>query len=109
DVPVLTAGRGVDACLFGGAKADAEVGAGEVVVEEVALDDPALVAQAHDEVGEAVPGVALHDVPQDGPPADGDHRLGDVVGHVADARALSAAEDDNLHGPSRPWVGPPSG
>jgi len=46
---------------------------------------------------EAVLGVAFHDVPQDGPAADGDHRLGNVVRHVADAGALAAAKDDHLH------------
>src|SRR5207253_8090040 len=97
DVPVLGVAGAADGRLRRATQAQAEVGAGEVVIEEVALDDPALVTQAEDEVGETVLGEALHDVPQDRPAADGDHRLGDVIRHVADAGALAAAQDGHLH------------
>ena len=48
----------------------------EEVVGEELLDDVALVAQADDEVVDAVLGVELEDVPEDGAAADFDHGLG---------------------------------
>jgi hypothetical protein len=42
-------------------------------------------------------GVILHDVPEDGHPADGDHRLGHILGHIADARPEPAAKDHCFH------------
>src|SRR5262249_15172846 len=74
DVPVLDDAGVVDGEGLGGAEVEADVGVQAGVVEEVLLDDPALVAHAEDEVVKAVAGVALHDVPEDGPAADGDHR-----------------------------------
>ena len=85
------AGHGVEASLgqgdapgFGAGTVDREgvrlaelhcqIGPGEVIVQEIAFDAPALIAQAKDEIGEAVFGIALHDVPEDWPAADGDHR-----------------------------------
>ena len=47
-----------------------------VVVEEERLDHVAAVAERDVEFFEAVVRVVLHDVPEDGPPADLDHRLG---------------------------------
>src|ERR1700749_1382826 len=50
---------------------------GEVrVLDEVALDVLALVAEGDDEVLVSPVGVVLHDVPEHRPPADLDHRLG---------------------------------
>src|SRR5262249_45745836 len=66
----------------------------------------ALVAQAEDEVVEAVAGVALHDVPEDGPAADGDHRLGGVGGGGAGGRPPAAPQDHDL--PALPPL-PPGG
>jgi hypothetical protein len=58
------------------AQVEGHVGHVEEVVGEVLLDDVALVAEADHEVVEAVVAVDLHDVPQDRPLADLDHRLG---------------------------------
>ena len=63
------------------------VGHVQEVVGEVFLDDVALVAAVDDEVIHAVGGVELHDVPEDGPTADLDHRLGLEVGFLGDAGA----------------------
>jgi hypothetical protein len=79
-----------------GAQVERHVGAEQVVVEEVALDHLPAVAQAEDEVVEAVVRVALHDVPEQRPPADLDHRLGPELGLLAHARALTTAEQDDF-------------
>ena len=54
----------VEAGLTGG-QVDCQVGAKPVIVEEIALDLLALVAQRDHELVEAVPHVVLHDVPDD--------------------------------------------
>ena len=96
-VPVFFCDRTVQRQFGRGAQTETEIGTGQVVIEEVALDHPALVAEAQDEVLEAVVREPFHDVPENRPVADRDHRLGDVVGHVADARALASAQDDDFH------------
>ena len=45
-----------------------------------------------------VVGVVLHQVPDDRAVADRHHRLGDVLGVIAEAKALAAAEEDDFHG-----------
>ena len=57
------------------------------VVGEILLDHIALVAQADDEIVDAVGGVDFHDVPDDRLAADFDHGLGLQVGFLADAGA----------------------
>ncbi len=68
-----------------------------VVGEEVALDDVALVAEAEDELVVAPRRVVAHDVPEDRPAADLDHRLRDAAGLLAHAHSVTATEDHNLH------------
>ena len=46
---------------------------------------------------DAVGRVDLHDVPEDGPAADLDHRLGLKVSFFRQARAQTARENDSLH------------
>ena len=55
------------------------------------------VAQAEDEVAVAEVGVVAHDVPQDRPVADRDHRLGDRLAVLAQAQPAAPAEQDDLH------------
>src|SRR5206468_3309460 len=55
-------------------------------------------AQAQHEVLDAVHRIALHDVPQDRTLPDRHHRLGLELRLLAQTRALSAAQDDRLHG-----------
>ena len=82
-----------------------EVAALLVVAQEVLLDLPALVAQAQDEAAHPVRAVDLHDVPEDRLLADLDHRLGAVLGLLAQARAHAAAEDDDGKVAGRGLVG----
>ena len=65
------------------------------VVEEVALDQVALVAQAQHEAAEAEVLVGLHDVPQDRLAADVDQRLGQLLAGLAQPGAHAAAQDDD--------------
>ncbi len=78
------------------ARQDEVVGDPFLVVEEVVLDDVALVAEAEDEVRVPVVGVVLHEVPQHRAGADRDHRLRDLVGVVAHPQPLAAAEQHDL-------------
>ena len=68
-----------------------------VVGEEELLDRLGLVAEAEHEVGEAEVGVVLHHVPEDGPGADRNHRLGHHLGCLSHPQSLAAAEDHHLH------------
>ena len=43
-------------------------------------------------------GVGLHDVPQDRPTSDGDHRLRAIFCFFAQTRTFSSAENDYFHG-----------
>ena len=72
------------------------------VVEEELLDDVRLVAKAQDEILVPVLAVIVHQVPEDRLIADRDHRLGNALGIIADARAETSAEQNCLHlsGPS---------
>ncbi len=67
------------------------------VVPEIIFDHIALVAEAQHKVPVAVVGVGLHDVPQDGPVADGDHRFGTIFRLFTETGALSSAENDDFH------------
>ena len=69
------------------AHVEADIGAVEGVVTEELLDQVALVAAADHEIGQAMGQVDLHDVPEDGPPADFDHGLGADRALFADAGA----------------------
>ncbi len=52
------------------------IGGMQEVVGKILLDDVALVATADDEVMDAVLGINLQDVPENGPATNFDHRLG---------------------------------
>src|SRR6185436_5878978 len=83
-------------------EADGEVVVHGLVVEEIVLDDAALIAQAQDELAEAIMRVALHDVPQDGAAAHFDHRFRAEFGFLPEARSQSAAQNYHLHKRSLP-------
>ncbi len=78
-----------------------EVVVASLVVEEVLLDDIALVAGGDDEVGDAVVRQVLHDVPQHRTAADLHHRLRPKFGLLAKASAQTTSEQDRLHESSR--------
>ena len=90
--------------VAGSTERDREVVVAGLVVEEVVLDELALVAGAHHEVGDPVSGEDLHDVPQNGLSADLDHRLGSELGLLAHPSAETAGEQHRLHSRSpRRW------
>ncbi len=67
------------------------------VIGEILFDDIALVAQADDEIVDAMGCVHLHDVPQDGAPADLNHGLGPQVRLFRNAGAQTTGQDDGFH------------
>jgi hypothetical protein len=69
----------------------------QVVAREEVLDDVAAVAQTEHEVIETRRRVALHDVPEDRPASDLDHRLRSDGRLLAETGAMAACEDDDLH------------
>ena len=68
------------------------------VVGEVFLDQVALVTAANHEIVDAVVGIDLHDVPQDGLAANFHHRLGFEVGFFGNPGAESTGKNDCFHG-----------
>ena len=64
----------------------------QVVVREEFLDYVALVTQADHEFVDPMRGIQLHDVPQDRPPADLDHRLRYVARQLAEPSAEPTAQ-----------------
>ena len=67
------------------------------VVEEVPLDHIPFVAQRDHEFLEAMVGVKFHDVPEDRPPADLDHRLGPGLGLLGEPGPETTGQDDDFH------------
>jgi hypothetical protein len=67
------------------------------IVGKVLLDHISLVTQADHEVGDAVMGIDLHDMPQDRFTADLHHRLGMKSGLLGDAGAVAAGQDYRFH------------
>src|SRR5262249_34963319 len=96
EVPVLNAGI-MQGQRLRRVQVETDVGVNLSLIEEELLDAPAVVPKAEDDLLEAGAGVPFHDVPEDRPPADGDHRFGDVLGDIADARPLAATQDHHLH------------
>ena len=95
--------------LFSSVRSSPALRQGEVVgdpllvVEEELLDDVGLVAQAEDEVLVAVVRVVLHQMPEDRPVADLDHRLRDLAGELPEPSAEPAAEQHHLHRATPPF------
>src|SRR5262249_4587715 len=77
----------------------------EEVVGEILLDDVTFVAEAHDEIVEAVRRVSLHDVPENRLSADLHHGLGAHGRFFRKAGPESAGEDDYLHSVLRSVTG----
>ncbi len=70
------------------------------VVGEILLDHVPLVAAANDEVVNAVLGIDLQDVPQDGKSADIDHRLGTQGSFFAETCAQAPRQNHCFHASS---------
>lgn len=67
------------------------------IVGEVFLDDILLVTATDDEVRDAVVAVSLHDMPQDGLPADFHHWFGNQIGGLAQSGAEATGKDYCFH------------
>ena len=76
---------------------DEVVEQGAIVRKEVLLDDLALVTETENELVVAPHRVVAHDVPQDRPAADLDHRLRNALGLLTHADAVPPTEDHDLH------------
>ena len=77
-----------------GTNLDSEVTAQCLIIQEVGSNHIPELAQSQHEVREAKGGVCLHDVPKDGLPADGEHRLRSEFPGLPDPCALAATEND---------------
>ena len=67
------------------------------IVLEVFLDDVTFVTEADDELFESLCCVEFHDVDENWPAPDLDHRLGPQLGLFAQPRAEAAGKDHSLH------------
>src|ERR1035438_621106 len=97
DLEVALAVRSVVTDLVPGSQNNGAVAVHRLVVEEVLLDVVAAITQAKHELVVAEVGVALHNMPQHGLAADLNHGLGAVLGLLAHACSLAAAQNDNFH------------
>src|SRR5690606_1255489 len=95
DAPVWP--RAVVDRLPPGAQVDRQVAVDGVVVEEILLDHLALVAERDHELVDAVGAEDVHDVPENRPSADLDHRLRLHRGLFGETRAETARQDHGLH------------
>ena len=82
---------------FVGFEFDGAIGVVQVKIMEIILHHLGLEPQAKDKPFEAVPGINLHDVPQNRMLADGHHRFGTKLGFLFDPRAQSATKDEHGH------------
>src|SRR3979409_2416368 len=80
-----------------GCHIDGDVLAQAVVVEKVPFDDVAFVSEGDEELAKLVFGVQLHDVPEDRPAADIDHRLWSELGFLGETRAEAPGQDHYFH------------
>src|SRR6266702_1216330 len=76
---------------------EGDVGGMQKIVGEKFLDDVALVPEADDEVVDALLGVELEDVQEDGASTNFDHGLGADGGFFTETCAETAGEDDRFH------------
>src|SRR5437764_5012783 len=79
------------------AEADGEVVVHCLVVQEIFLDNIALVAEAQNKLSKAIVRVRLHDVPQNRPTTHLHHGLRTELRLFAQTRSETAAEDHRLH------------
>ena len=95
DAPVLHRGVGIVHPATLGVHRDVALSRG--VVEDVVLDDLALVPEGKHEIADAVVREAAHDVPQDRHAADFNHGLWLDLGFLAQTGSQTATENDGLH------------
>ena len=80
-----------------GLQVDAEVAGDACIFGEEPLDDVAFIAEQDHEFLEALLRINLHDVPQDRPAADFDHRLRYRHRLFGEAGAASTGQYRNFH------------
>jgi hypothetical protein len=66
-------------------------------MEEVLLNGIGAVAQTQDEVLVAEVRIILHNVPQNGPVANWNHGLGDIVSILPQAHSKASTKDNDFH------------
>ncbi len=76
---------------------EGDIGHVQEVIREVFLDKVALVTAADNKVVDAMSGVELENVPENGPATDLDHRFGLEVGFLGDTGTEATGEDDGFH------------
>jgi hypothetical protein len=67
------------------------------VITEIIFDDVPFIAEAEDELLEPEGGIRLHDVPQNRPVADREHRLGPKLGFFPEPGAFPATQNNDFH------------
>src|SRR5262249_23156165 len=88
-----------------GAQIDREVARHVGELQKEVLHALGLVAERHDELLEAIGGIELHDVPEDGMLADLHHRLGDGDRLLGKPGAEATGKDHDLHAVPRNGTG----
>ncbi len=76
-----------------------------LIVEEVVADHIALIAEADDKVAHVEVRVVLHDVPENRPTTDHHHRLGAILGLLAQTRSKATSEKNCFHGTDATEIG----
>src|SRR6266550_571871 len=97
DAPLLLIVKWLEVLDLPFADVNADVTVHRAVGQEVVADHVAFVAKTQDEIHDPEVRVELHDVPEDRPTADLDHRLRSHVRLLRQTRPESAAEDHRLH------------
>src|SRR5579859_3027717 len=82
---------------FAARQVDGHAAVQAIVVEKVLLDDLALIAQGNEKLFTAVVSIMLHDMPEDRPAPDLDHRFGLDLGFFGQAGAQPPGQDDDFH------------
>jgi len=95
DFPVEN--RALDGGLFPGGHVDGEIRVECVIIKEEGFHVFRLVSKSQREVRESIVGVNVHDMPDHGLPADGDHGFRNVIGVFGEAGAIAAGEDYGFH------------
>src|SRR5947209_16214104 len=78
-------------------QADTQVHGDIWVVEKEALDNLALVPKRHNELGESLLAIDLHNVPQNGTPTDLNHWLRLEIGLLGKSGPEPASQNHDLH------------
>ena len=88
-------------------EADGKIVAHCLVLQKIVLDRIPAISETQHEFTEPIVRIQLHDVPQNGPATDLDHRLRPELGFLSQTGALPATENDHFHrenpAAGQPW------